>query len=201
MLISTIMAIPIIIDIWNWCIYIFNSKKIVPWNYLLNRISKCAKDYITIIIKYNTKLLLRGVPTRLYERANKKIRKIRLNFCRLYTLRTAVAFHFHDCTNRQTFTVLPSQNLRTLRSSSLSNARGGGFISFLKLLELCTHTRVMIIIIIIIRTVGKRDDVFLRIFIAPACLLRIHIYIYYKLYATLFAVFITNASRAVCDVV
>lgn len=28
-----------------------------------------------------------------------------------------------------------------------------------------------------------------------------YIYIYYKLYATLFAVFITNASRAVCDVV
>jgi len=46
-----------------------------------------------------------------------------------------------------------------------------GFISVLKLLELCTHTRIIIIIIIIIRTVRKRD-LFLRILMAPACLPR-----------------------------
>jgi len=97
-----------------------------------------------------------------------------VRFLQATPFRTAVAA-FHDGTKHLPYS--PS-NVCVRRDRRLCQTREGrwGFISFLKLLELCTHTRV-IIIIIVIRTVRKRD-VFLRIFLAPVCLPRTHHKIY-----------------------
>lgn len=106
------------------------------------------------------------------EWVKKKFLKFQFDFCKLLPPGSG---HWRRYTSARSDTNSSRPPFIWQGSWSLPDSRRGRwcFISVLKLLELCSHTRV--IIIIIIQTVGKRD-VFLRIFIAPACLPRTHIY-------------------------